>query len=744
MDSTPSQLPELSLGRRFVNALTKHTVTAGGVAVIGAIILLMGYLVSVILPIFTPASIELDVEGTVPTDVIGVSSDDNFEVIVLIRRNGIAEFRDTETLGFIESQVVIDKPIRVIQRVFPTTDVYAYLSETHEIGFFRISHRVRFIDNERRIANRIEPLFQGSEITSYRLSNAERSHAFDAYLKDDVLNVAFIAEGNGSGDTIHFVEYRDADESFELEYPKESSFAIQPSDDVYLGPQGRRVILLDRETESYSLYDVRRLPQHTRISHGSLSRDNTRTTGVFTPLLGRYSLLVAYDNGDVVQWTLTSTATGTKLLPVRSLQYPAPIYSLIPEHRRKGFLAVDDSKTGYLSYSTSERVLTDISLRVAPLQTGSHIVAFNPRGDRVINFSAGDLSTYRVRNPHPEISWSTLWGKIWYEGYQDPVYSWQSSAADTDFEPKFSLTPLLFGTLKAAFYAMLYAIPLAVLGAIYTANFMSPSMRSWVKPTIEIMAALPTVILGFIAGLWFAPVLESNLTTILLCILTIPVGMFLFAYLWSRLPGKIATVSGGWYAAISAPVIVGIAWVTIAFDAEISLWLFNGDLKMLMYENLGIEYDQRNAFVIGVTMGLAVIPTIFTISEDAIYGVPQHLVHGSLALGATRWQTLVRVVLLTASPGIFSAIMIGFGRAVGETMIVLMATGNTPVMDLSIFNGMRTFAANIAVEMPESEVNSTHFRILFLTALVLFLITFAFNTVAEVVRTRLRTRYGSL
>ena len=143
-------------------------------------------------------------------------------------------------------------------------------------------------------------------------------------------------------------------------------------------------------------------------------------------------------------------------------------------------------------------------------------------------------------------------------------------------------------------------------------------------------------------------------------------------------------------------------------------------------------------------MGLAVIPTIFSIAEDAIYSVPRHLVQGSLALGATPWQTLTRVVLLTASPGIFSAAMIGMGRAVGETMIVLMATGNTPVMDFSAFQGMRTFAANIAVELPESAVNSTHFRVLFLAALVLFALTFTVNTAAEVVRQRLRAKYGNL
>lgn len=158
----------------------------------------------------------------------------------------------------------------------------------------------------------------------------------------------------------------------------------------------------------------------------------------------------------------------------------------------------------------------------------------------------------------------------------------------------------------------------------------------------------------------------------------------------------------------------------------------------------GIGFNQRNSIIIGIAMGFAVIPTIFSITEDAIFSVPKHLTLGSLALGATRWQTLIRVVILTASPAIFSAVMIGFGRAIGETMIVLMATGNTPVMDFSIFQGMRTLSANIAVEIPESEVASSHYRILFLAALVLFVFTFMFNTIAELIRQNLRKKYSNL
>ncbi len=143
-------------------------------------------------------------------------------------------------------------------------------------------------------------------------------------------------------------------------------------------------------------------------------------------------------------------------------------------------------------------------------------------------------------------------------------------------------------------------------------------------------------------------------------------------------------------------------------------------------------------------MGFAVIPTIFTIAEDAIFSVPKHLSDGSLALGATQWQTLVYVVLLTASPGIFSAVMMGLGRAVGETMIVLMATGNTPILDWNIFEGMRTLSATMAVELLNLRLEAATIRLLFLIALILFSFTFVVNSLAEWVRQRLREKYSAL
>jgi phosphate transport system permease protein len=266
-----------------------------------------------------------------------------------------------------------------------------------------------------------------------------------------------------------------------------------------------------------------------------------------------------------------------------------------------------------------------------------------------------------------------------------------------------------------------------------------------VKPTIELMGALPTVILGFLAGLWLAPIIEEYLAGLFALFLLVPLAVMLFAFAWQYLPKAIEQkIPQGWEAAILIPVILLSSWFAFSVSVPFEAMVFHGTLRDWFKTELGIGYDQRNALVVGIAMGFAVIPSIFSIAEDAIFSVPKHLTVGSLALGATPWQTMMKVVLLTASPGIFSAVMIGLGRAVGETMIVLMATGNTPVMDLSVFQGLRTLAANIAVEMPESEVDSTHYRVLFLSALVLFMFTFVFNTLAEIIRQRLREKYSSL
>jgi phosphate transport system permease protein len=256
------------------------------------------------------------------------------------------------------------------------------------------------------------------------------------------------------------------------------------------------------------------------------------------------------------------------------------------------------------------------------------------------------------------------------------------------------------------------------------------------------MAALPSVVIGLLAGLWLAPVLEKSLPGIFLMFFILPIiiiiGLMIFKMI-QKITGKMH-ITGIELAFIIPLLFVG-GFVALQLGPVFENVFLGGDYKAWLNAALNMPFDQRNSIVIGFAMGFAVIPIIFTICEDSLSSVPQHLSSASLALGATRWQTAIRVVLPSASPGIFSAIMIGFGRAIGETMIVLMATGNTPIMDLSPFNGMRTLAANIAVEIPEAPLGGSLYRVLFLSATLLFIMTFIVNTVAEIVRQRLRKKY---
>jgi phosphate transport system permease protein len=463
-----------------------------------------------------------------------------------------------------------------------------------------------------------------------------------------------------------------------------------------------------------------------------------------TMMVGGISILTGDADGGIAQsFPVRQDDNLLRLHVVRRFEpLEAAIRLIVSEPRRKGFFALDEEDTLGIYHATASQQV----LRRSLAGQQPKAVALSPRANGLlIEGSDGSLGLLEIENEHPEVSISSLWKKVWYESYPEPAFVWQSSAATNDFEPKFSLTPLVFGTFKAALYAMLFAIPLALMGAAYTAYFMSPALRKVVKPTIEIMAALPTVILGFLAGLWFAPFVEEHLSGIFMILLVLPPGLLVFAWSWHRYDGRLKALLGeGNEPLLLLPVLVVLSLAAMWLAEPIQSWFFGGDLSAWLSQEAGIDYDQRNALVVGCAMGFAVIPTIFSIAEDAIFGVPKSLSNGSLALGATPWQSMMRVVLPTASPGIFSALMIGLGRAVGETMIVLMATGNTPVMDWNIFEGMRTLAANIAVEMPESEVNSSHYRVLFLAGLVLFVFTFIVNTGAEIIRQRLREKYSNL
>lgn len=472
--------------------------------------------------------------------------------------------------------------------------------------------------------------------------------------------------------------------------------------------------------------------------------DDQRTITALTLVFGDYSLAVGDDRGEVTTWfpvRIEENRAGKLLQRIHDLSsHDGTVVMIRPSLRDKSLLSLSDRGLLRLDHMTSERHL---------LTLGNHepltLYNFSTRSDGIIAMTSDQRAIiWQLDNPHPEVSWGTLFSKTWYEGYDAPEFVWQSSSGNDDFEPKLSLTPLIFGTLKGTFYAMLFAVPLALLGAIYTSQFCRPSLRGIIKPAIEVMAAIPTVIIGFLAALWLAPLIEKSLGAVFMSIVFIPVGLIIAVIIWQALRRHepVKRIERGYEFLAVIPVIIFSLAIAITLGPLAEDLLFDGNLKQWLFTETGTRYDPRNCIIIAFAMGFAVIPLIFTIAEDSLSNVPPALKAAALACGASRWQTVWRVILPSASPGIFAGTMIGFGRAVGETMIVLMATGNTAIMDLSIFNGMRPLSANIAVEIPEAPHGGTLYRTLFLSAVILFLMTFVVNTVAEVMRQRLRKKYG--
>ncbi|WP_273528210.1 ABC transporter permease subunit [Pseudomonas sp.] len=733
--------------KRRIRALKDHLarwyVTIGGLAVLGAITLIFFYLGQVVLPMFQGAELEArEVQRPAwlaeDSQALLLAIEEQNQVAMRLNAEGQVRFfalADGAPLANIALALPADSRIVSVGQDTPGTRRLVLGLSNGQALVIEHEYQITYPNNQKTITPRIvypfgeQPLQLDGE--GRAIEQAAVSLNGKTLLVAGATGTALHAQRIASSENLLTGEVTLEQQRLDLPQLAEPIRALQ------IDPRHMWLYAVSGKA-SADVFDLRRKQLNGRYK---LVADGAEITAV-SPLLGGISLMIGDSKGGIGQWFMVRGADGSaELRNVRNFTLAdSPVSQILPEERRKGFLALDRAGTLGIFHSTAHRTL--LKEQVAD---GAALAALSPRATRLLVESSQGLQRFVVDNPHPEISWSSLWGKVWYESYAEPDYVWQSTSANTDFEPKLSLAPLAFGTLKAAFYAMLLAAPLAICAAFYTAYFMAPALRRKVKPVIELMEALPTVILGFFAGLFLAPFLENHLPGIFSLLLLMPLGILFAAWSWSRLPERVRlSVPEGWEALLLIPVVLLVSIGSLAISGHLENWLFGGDMRLWLSNDLGIPFDQRNALVVGLAMGFAVIPTIYSIAEDAVFSVPKSLTLGSLALGATPWQTLTRVVLLTASPGIFSALMIGMGRAVGETMIVLMATGNTPIMEANIFEGMRTLAANVAVEMPESEVGGTHYRVLFLAALVLLMFTFVMNTLAELIRQRLRGKYASL
>jgi phosphate transport system permease protein len=714
--TTVNQHPRDRLRAR-IDRSVQAAVTVSGLLVLMTLMMIFVYLLFAVLPLFKPAAMgqakPLPISATAPALALGM--DVQQRIGYRIDTQGVGQFYSLTSQNPagagkpLTQQPLLTKPALLTQaagerdlfalaqadgRFIVASVDFAAASTSAPQWLFPLGQRPLMLDK------------QGRPLALLALSEARHGQYLLAGVTED-RRLVFGRFGSDQAPQLS-------------ESPLES--AVQQ---LVLTPDGRQLYLLSgNRLARYQINDTQLQLKETRIL-------GDRTPYQLTALPGGSALLIEAADGSLREWFDVEKDRRWQLTPVQHFEHQSePRDLLVAEPYRRVFATLRPDGGFSLFSSIQPQPLLN-----GRLSTGVQQMAFAPRGDGLLLETAQGWQHYPIDNPYPDVTWRSLWHKVWYENYPEPAYVWQSTSGEDSYQAKFSLMPVIFGTFKAAAYAMLFAIPLALAGAIYTAYFMSAGLRRVIKPAIEVMGALPTVVIGLVAGIWLAPVIEHYL----LAVLSLPLLLAAVVLACGALVNKLAPrrLPPGVDLLILLPLIILTVWLAFSVGPWLEVKLFGEPLHFW----LGDDYDQRNALVVGVAMGFALVPIIFSLAEDALFSVPATLSQGSLALGATQWQTVMRVVLPSASAGIFSALMIGFGRAVGETMIVLMATGNTPVIDGSLFQGLRALAANIAIEMPEAVADSSHYRVLFLTALVLFIFTFVFNTLAEAVRLRLRKRY---
>jgi phosphate transport system permease protein len=723
MPSTPTHQAHA----KRIDRIMAFTISSGGLLIIGAVLAMLLFILKESLPLFIPSQSKS--MGTLPAPRSGGAwLDESGKTVVLLSRSeGLKAMRVSDGTSL---PVPADGP----SRPWRTFTALNARGESLVIGADGRLFLTRMAWSKPSGENdpskwTLEPHWQGCPPM--------------AKAPDEILHFRII-EGGGLGGASSLRVIARAREGLEWsETPLDAATApawkplsLAPSlhasaaawssdgRDLFVGTREGRLLDLDPETGT--------------VLSSSEFGEPIQSLGF---ALGQSSLLVGGAQGKLGAFQRVRVNDVFKLQAFHTFpRLDGAVLGFQASQRDKRFLAWTD-REAVVDHLTTERPMFSARLE------GPGIAALAPRGDLILhaNEATGALRLWSLDAPHPEVSFGLLWGKTHYEGYEKPEYVWQSTGGTDDFEPKFSLVPLLFGTLKGTLYAMLFAFPLAVLGALYTSQFATPRLKNTIKPTIEIMAALPSVVLGFLAGLVMAPLLERMAVEVFVYPFMVLLLAMVIAPFWGRLPLPFRNAFGSGREVLwMVPVLLVSVWLTSLAGPWIERVAMGGSYRTWLQTAMGVNYDQRNSLVVGFAMGFAVIPIIFTISEDALSSVPKSLTSASLACGASPWQTAWRVVLPTASPGIFSATMVGLGRAIGETMIVLMATGNTPIMDWSPFNGMRTLSANIAVEIPEAPLHGTLYRVLFLAAFLLFILTFILNTIAELVRQRLRRRYESI
>ena len=838
----------------FLDKLAHYVITIGGIGTIVAVLTVCFFLIYVVWPMFAPVSSEQ--EASISLGDLSqpqyVSVDDDRLLIWTINEFGVLNVVDSKSGEKVSQKKIFGQQKPTALTMSPVHNLIAAGFGDGSIRLAHVSFNYSFLDQET-----IESSFHDMEEGDVRRrgegvvvktpSRQWRQTSLSVKLDDplkisrskSIERIDFTMSTAGpviaTYDEDHLIEVHKVTKKTNLmtmttektlvstKLPFDYSEKIGDPKDVILIGQGGNLLALweDGYSERYNLLDDEPfLAEKSKLAH----RSPVTAVGRF---LGRNTILLGYQDGNTSAWFLTEPEKAeTKDSRVWAEGHVfegagQAVASISSSKRQRLALIAYENSHAKMVHVTSERVIYDGEGIANPT-----CVAIAPKDDGLALCSEKEIALVKINAEHPDVTFASLFFPVWYESYEGPETVWQSSSASDDAEPKLGLWPLIFGTLKATFYSLLFGVPIALGAAIYSSEFMPPSVKKSVKPVIEMMASLPSVVLGFLGGIIVSVWMKDYVVDVLAALFIVPLTVAGAAYvtqLLSRdlmmkamkyrlliiggpcfilgwflsmgvgsiaenlvfggdfiawLEGNGSSFGGVWYLCLPISIVLVIIGISrwgkpalieklrgesiarcamidaIKFFVCIISVILMAALLAGFFILIGLDfrgsgalfdiYETRNAMVVGFMMAFAIIPIIYTIADDALSTVPSHLRAASLGSGATPWQTAIRIVVPTAMSGLFSAVMVGLGRAIGETMIVLMAAGNTPIKDFNIFNGLKTLSANIASELPESVVGSTHYRTLFLSALVLFIMTFILNTVAESIRNRFRKQAVSL
>jgi phosphate transport system permease protein len=625
--------------RAFKDKASRWGITVAGFGVVFALAMIFVYLIYEVAPILRGATVDVDARYSLPhaAETQKILLERYEELGLQYTDDGLVTFFDAQN-GRINAQVQLaipaDTRISSFAAAEPISRVLIHGLDNGGALISRHAYDFSFPDDQRLITPKIEYPFGDSPVvidesgraltlvTTETVPRGAGGSMVAAVTEDGrLLLVNLSSRTNLLTGAVQVTRTAH-------ELPRLPQAAVPQQ--LLLDKSLRNLFVLD--TRGYVHYfDIASAQQASLVQSVNVGRGSRVTAAEF--LVGNVSLIFGTETGELSQWFLVRDEQNNHSLElIRSFRaHNAEITAIAAEHTRKGFVAVDVAGQVGVHYGTSARTLFLGKVSESPL---SDVAISQVNGRLLLLDDRGRASSAALWNEHPQLSFSAMWNKVWYEG-RAPILSTSGSPhrVPTSLNPSSVWCRCLIGTLKAAFYAMLFAMPLAIAGAIYTAYFMTPKLRGIVKPSIEIMEALPTVILGFLAGLWLAPFAEKNLPAIFSFFILMPVMMLLFAYAWSRLPSTFRNrVPDGWEAALLTPLILVFGYVCVTASPWIEIWFFNGSMRQ-WFTDIGVTYDQRNALIVGIAMGFAVIPTIFSIAEDAVFTVPRHLTQGSSGAG---------------------------------------------------------------------------------------------------------------